>query len=184
MHKSIELKIPDERIGVLIGKEGEIKRKIEEITGCKVKINSKTGVVSIENGEDAIGFLKAQDVIRAIGHGFNPEIAMKLLKGDFTVLEIIDLTNYASSPNALQRVKGRIIGKEGKMRRNIEDMLGVDVSVYMKTVAIIGEPENVASAREAVTMLAEGAQHSTVQRFLEKKRREIKLRSLDWERVF
>lgn len=184
MHQAIEIKIPDERVGVLIGKEGEIKKRIEETTGCKIKINSKTGVVTVESGGDAIGFLKAQDVIKAIGHGFNPDIAMKLLEGDFVVLEIIDLTDYVSSPNALQRIKGRIIGKEGKMRKTIEDMLGVNVSVYEKTVAIIGNPDNVSVAREAVMMLIEGAPHSTVQRFLEKKRREIKMSGLDWEQIF
>jgi phosphopantetheinyl transferase len=73
-----------------------------------------------------------------------------------------------------------IIGKEGKMRRFIEDTLGVNISVYGKTVAIIGDAESVAVAREAILMLVEGAQHSTVQRFLERKRREMKMRSLDW----
>ncbi len=77
-------------------------------------------------------------------------------------------------------MKGRIIGKEGKMRKFIEDVLNVNISVYGKTVAIIGDAESVAVAREAIEMLVEGAQHSTVQRFLERKRREIKMRSLDW----
>ncbi len=174
----IELVIPEDRIGVLIGKEGEVKERIEKETGCKLKISSKTGVVKIEC-EDPIGFLRAQDVIKAIAYGFNPDIAMKLLQDEFIVLEIIDLTGYVS-PKHLERVKGRIIGKEGKMRRFIEDTLDVNVSVYGKTVAIIGDAESVAAAREAILMLVEGAQHSTVQRFLERKRREIKMRSLDW----
>ena len=174
----IELVIPEDRIGVLIGKEGEVKERIEKETGCKLKISSKTGVVKIEC-EDPIGFLRAQDVIKAIAYGFNPDIAMKLLQDEFIVLEIIDLTGYVS-PKHLERVKGRIIGKEGKMRKFIEDTLDVNVSVYGKTVAIIGDAESVAAAREAILMLVEGAQHSTVQRFLERKRREIKMRSLDW----
>ncbi|AEA47603.1 KH domain-containing protein [Archaeoglobus veneficus] len=177
----IELRIPDDRIGVLIGKEGEIKKRIEEKTGCRIKINSKTGIVTVE-GEDAIGFLKAKDVINAIAHGFSPEVAMKLLE-EFNVLEIIDLTDYVPD-SALQRVKGRVIGKEGKVRKNIEDMLNVNVSVYGKTVAIIGDPEAANAAREAILMLVEGAQHSTVQRFLEKKRRDLKLRSYDWQDLF
>ncbi len=174
----IELVIPEDRIGVLIGKEGEVKERIEKETGCKLKISSKTGVVKIEC-EDPIGFLRAQDVIKAIAHGFNPDVAMKLLQDELMVLEIIDLTGYVS-PKHLERVKGRIIGKEGKMRRFIEDTLDVNISVYGKTVAIIGDAESVAAAREAILMLVEGAQHSTVQRFLERKRREMKLRSLDW----
>ncbi len=174
----IELVIPEDRIGVLIGKEGEVKERIERETGCKVNISSKTGVVRIQC-EDPINFLRVQDVIKAIAHGFNPDTAMKLLQDEMTVLEIIDLTSYVP-PKHLERIKGRIIGKEGKMRKLIEDILNVNISVYGKTVAIIGDAESVAVAREAIMMLVEGAQHSTVQRFLERKRREIKMRSLDW----
>ena len=174
----IEMAIPEDRIGVLIGKEGEIKERIEQATGCKLRINSKTGVVRI-TCEDPVNFLRVQDVIKAIAHGFNPDVAMKLLEDDMTVLDIIDLSAYVSDKH-LERVKGRIIGKEGVMRRNIEDLLNVHVSIYGKTVAIIGDAESVAIAREAIMMLVEGAQHSTVMRFLERKRRELKMRGLDW----
>jgi ribosomal RNA assembly protein len=172
-----ELRIPDERVGVLIGREGEIKRRIEKKTGCRITVKEDT--ISVE-GDDAIGFLKAQDVIKAVGYGFNPEIALKLLESDFIILDVIHL-DYSS--NALQRIKGRIIGKGGKVRKLIEEMLGVNVSVYRKTVAIIGEIGNVNAAREAVEMIIDGAQHSTVQKFLENKRREIKMKSLDWEPI-
>jgi ribosomal RNA assembly protein len=175
--QKIELRIPEDRLGVVIGKEGDTKKKIEELTGCKIFV-SRDGIITIE-GEDAIGFLKAQDVIRAIGYGFNPEVAFKLVSDDFVILDIINL-DY--SPNNLQRIKGRIIGKGGKMRKSIEHMLGVSVSVYHKSVAIIGEVDNVNSAREAINMIVEGSQHSTVYKFLESRRREIKLRSLDWEK--
>ncbi len=175
-----ELRIPDDRIGALIGKEGEIKKRIEERTGCRIKINSKTGIVTIE-GEEAIGFLKARNLINAVAHGFSPEVAMKLLD-EFSILEVIDLTDYVPD-SALHRVKGRIIGKEGKVRRAIEEMLNVNISIYGKTVAIIGDPDATGAAREAIMMLVEGAQHSTVQRFLERKRRDLKFRSYDWRDV-
>lgn len=174
----IELTIPEDRIGVLIGKEGEIKKRIEELSGCKIKISSKTGVVKIEC-EDPYKFMRVQDVIKAIAHGFNPDVAMKLLEDDMTTLDIIDLTSYVSDKH-LQRVKGRIIGKEGSIRKTIEDLLNVNISVYGKTVAILGDVESVAVAREAIEMLIEGVQHSTVIRFLERKRRELKMRGLEW----
>ncbi len=174
----VEIRVPDDRIGVLIGKNGEVKKLIEEKTGCK--INVKGGVVEIIC-EDAVGFLKARDAINAIAHGFSPEVAMKLLEG-FRVLEVIDLSDYISD-NAMQRVKGRIIGKGGRMRKNIEDMLGVDVSIYGKKVAIIGEPDAVNVAREAIMMLIDGSQHTTVQRYLENRRRDLKMRSMDWQDV-
>ncbi len=174
----IELNVPEDRIGVLIGKEGEIKKKIEELSGCDVNINSKTGVVKIRC-DDPYRFMRVQDVVKAIAHGFNPEIALKLLEDDMTTLEIIDITAYVPDRH-LQRVKGRIIGKDGSMRKTIEDLLNVHVSVYGKTVAIIGDVESVGIAREAVEMLIEGAPHSTVIRFLERKRRELKMRGMEW----
>jgi len=173
-----QLRVSDDRIGVIIGKEGEIKQRIERETGCKIKV-SKDGTVSVM-GNDAIGFIKARNVINAIAMGFSPETAFKLLKDDFKVLEVINLSDYVNE-NAIKRIKGRIIGKDGKMRANIEDTLDVNLSIYGKTVSIIGDMENVNAAREAILMLVEGAQHSRVLRFMEKKKREMKARSMDWQ---
>ncbi len=173
-----QIRVPEDRIGVIIGREGEIKRRIEEETGCKIRI-SKDGVVSVM-GNDAIGFIKAQNAIKAIARGFNPDVAFKLLEDDFKVLEVINLADYVGE-NALKRIKGRIIGKDGKMRENIEETLDVNLSIYGKTVSIIGDMDNVYAARDAILMLIEGAQHSRVLRFMEKKKREIKTRDLDWK---
>jgi ribosomal RNA assembly protein len=85
--------------------------------------------------------------------------------------------------NAIPRIKGRIIGKDGIMRKNIEETLEVNLSIYGKNVSIIGDLENVNSAREAIIMLIEGAQHSRVLRFMEKKKRELRSKSLDWEKL-
>jgi ribosomal RNA assembly protein len=175
-----QLRIPEERIGVLIGKDGNVRKRIEEETGCKLSI-SKDGVVVI-SCEDAIGFMKAQNVVNAIANGFNPDISMKLLKDDFKVIETINLSEYVNE-NAIPRIKGRIIGKDGIMRKNIEETLEVNLSIYGKNVSIIGDLENVNSAREAIIMLIEGAQHSRVLRFMEKKKRELRSKSLDWEKL-
>ncbi|AIY90785.1 KH domain-containing protein [Geoglobus acetivorans] len=177
--ETIEIKIPSDRVGVIIGREGEVKKRLEEETGCKISIDGRNGIVRITRGEDAVGFLKAKDVVNAIARGFNPDTAMKLLDDDFTLFESIDLSQYVS-PKALERIKGRIIGKEGKIRRMIEETLNVKVSVYDKYVSIIGPMENVAAAREAIMMLVEGSQHFTVQKFMERKKREIEMRSMDW----
>ena len=72
---SYELKIPKERVAVLIGKKGEIKKQIEQATNTKLKIDSKEGDVEI-SGEDALKLYATREIIRAIGRGFNPEIAM------------------------------------------------------------------------------------------------------------
>ena len=79
---SYELKIPQERVAVLIGKNGEVKKNIEEDTKTQIKIDSLEGDIFIY-GEDALGLYTAREVTRSIGRGFNPEIAKLLLKQDY-----------------------------------------------------------------------------------------------------
>jgi ribosomal RNA assembly protein len=168
-----ELRIPKDRIGALVGKEGQIKKEIETQTKTKIKIDSKEGDVFI-SGEDAIGLYSCREVIRAIGRGFNPEVAELLLKQDYS-FELIDLKDYAGkSKDALLRIKGRVIGSEGRTRALIEELTETYVCVYGKTIGLIGLPEYTFLAKEAVEKLLGGSPHSSVYKFLEKKRRAIK----------
>ena len=171
------IKIALARIAVIIGKNGETKKKIEELTQTSIEIDGKEGFVHIVNtpeAENPLAVWKARDIIKAIGRGFSPERALRLLD-DEAYLEIIDLTTFfGRNTNAIKRVKGRIIGEAGKTRRLIEDLTGNVLSVYGNTVSIIGPLITLKIAKKAVTMLIKGASHSTVYQFLYKKRREMK----------
>lgn len=175
-----ELRIPKDRIAVLIGKKGEVKKKIEEETKTKLKIDSKEGDVFI-SGEDALGLFNSREVIKAVGRGFNPEIAELLLKGDY-VFEMVDVREFAGkSKNTTIRLKGRVIGEGGKSRKTIEDLTECYISVYGKTIGIIGEPENVAAAKKAVEDLLKGSPHGNVYKYLEKRRRMMKRKMITEE---
>lgn len=168
---SYELKVPQERVAVLIGKEGATKKEIEEETNSTLDI-SKEGDVTISGGDGLILYT-AKEVVRAIGRGFNPKIALQLLKTDYA-LEFIDMKDVAGkSKNTIQRLKGRVIGKGGKAREEIERLTDTNISVYGKTIGIIGETMQVSIARQAVAMLLQGSMHKTVFRFLEKKKKEV-----------
>lgn len=167
---SYTLKLPRERIAVLIGAKGEVKRELEDATHAKLSIDSTEGDVTL-SGSDTLGLFIAREVVRAIGRGFNPEIAKLLLKADY-VFELMNLTDYSGkSKNYLERVKGRIIGSAGKSRRVIEELTETYVTVYGKTVGIIGLAANVGIARRAIESLIAGSMHATVYRWLEKQRR-------------
>ena len=173
------LKIPRERVGVVIGKNGITKDEIENLTKTEIIVDSEAGTVSIsptEETEDPLSVWKARYIVKAIGRGFNPEIAVKLM-GDETILEIINLPDYVGkSKKAVLRQKARIIGKEGRTKDIITDMTGVDISIYGKTVAIIGDMEQIHIAKEAVEMILNGVRHKTVYAFLEKKTRDMKIK--------
>ncbi|MHA1721889.1 MAG: KH domain-containing protein [Candidatus Baldrarchaeia archaeon] len=171
------VKVPKERIAVVIGKHGEIKRYLEKETKTKITVDSKTGEIVIESTpktDDPLAVWKARDVILAIGRGFSPERAKRLLK-DGQLIEIIDISQFTGrSKNSLRRVKGRIIGENGKTRKIIEETTGVSLSIYGRTVTLIGDYEWIRVAKKAIMMLIEGAPHGTVYKFLSKMRREYK----------
>jgi ribosomal RNA assembly protein len=153
-------------------------KEIEKLTQTEIEVDSETGSVSIkptEKTEDPLSVWKARYIVKAIGRGFNPEIALKLTS-DEMILDIINLPDYVGkSKKAILRQKGRIIGKDGRTRDIITEMTGVNLSVYGKTVALIGDLQHIQVAREAVDMILNGARHKSVYAFLEKKSREMKM---------
>jgi ribosomal RNA assembly protein len=72
----------------------------------------------------------------------------------------------------------RLIGREGRTRRIIEETTNTYVSIYGDTVAIIGEEEDVRAAEEAVIDLINGAPHSAVYKKLNEYARLRKLGGL------
>ncbi len=167
-----ELKLPKERVAVLIGKKGSVKKEIEDETSTKIDIDSKEGDVVV-SGKDALKLFSAREIIRAISRGINPGVAMQLLKQDFS-LEIIPLMDYIKNKNHLPRIRGRLIGRDGKSRQTIERLTDTAICIYGKTVAIVGRVENVQIAHKALIQLIGGSRHATVFRWLERKRAELK----------
>jgi len=179
MSTRISTTIPLERMGVLIGREGETKASIEAAFKARLLIQSQSGVVEIvpsEGSDDPTTVLRARDAVLAIARGFSPDRALTLTDDDI-VLDIIDLREmFGKNERDIARLKGRVIGREGKIRRLIEEMTDAKVSVYGHTIAILGEYETVTAAREAIELLLKGKQHSTVYKLLRKIKAESKKR--------
>jgi len=167
------IKIPRDRIAVLIGVKGKDKHDLEDWSGAKIDVDSTEGDVVI-TGKDALKLFELREIIQAIARGFSPETASLLLKPDY-MLEIINLKDYGlDKPNKLMRVKARVIGTGGKARRVVEEMTDTQVCVYGKTIGIIGECTGVSSAKRAIDLLVKGSMHSTVFKWLENQRRKAK----------
>lgn len=173
------VKVPRERLAVLIGKEGATKELIEGTLNIALDIDSDSSSVQIFDSEatsDPLAVWKGRDIVRAIARGFSPERALKL-KSDGVIVEIIDITQYiGDSRNSMQRMKGRLIGQNGKTRRAIEENTGVYLSIYGKTISLLGTFEEVYDSKKAVEMLLHGKPHSGVYRYLEKANKERKER--------
>jgi len=173
----VNASIPKDRIGVLVGPKGTVKSRVEDSMGVDLTIDSETGLVDIrlrKDTEDPSNALRAKDIVVAIGRGFSPERAFSLLNEDNT-LAVLDLHDIFGKNDAeIRRVDGRIIGREGKTRRIIEEMTGTLVSVSGHTVSIIGSYESVSTAKDAIEKLLKGRMHGTVYKFLRRKKSEAK----------
>jgi len=159
------IRIPRDRVAILIGKKGSTRREIEKRTSCELVIDDG----SVEIHGEGMGAWIAKDIVQAIARGFNPELALKLLGDEFT-FELIRLEEFTGSEKELRRKKGRVIGEKGKAQRVIEDLTETDMTVYGKTISIIGPYDGVHLAKEAIVRLLGGARHSSVYRFLENAR--------------
>lgn len=162
------VKIPSERIRALFGPKSTTKEYIEEKCGVKLEIDSE-GDVEIFGESTQIFF--AKDVVKAIGRGFEPNVAIKLI-GDFN-LYIISLKEIVESENAITRLRGRVIGEKGKIKIEIESATDSFLSIYGNTIGIISKIDTMPFAKEAIEMLLNGAPHLAVLNYLAKSRREI-----------
>ena len=122
------VRIPKERVGVLVGPDGKVKQHIEEKFMVTLEIESESGGVKIllsEKATDPSLLFKAKDTVTAIGRGFSPEKAFRLLRNEDAIFDFIDLrTVFGRSESDIKRVKGRVIGANGKTRKLIADGLG------------------------------------------------------------
>ena len=170
------INIPMDRVGVLIGNNGEIKKDLESKTGLIIKIDSKVGEVIIDDHDlkDPLVIIKIENIIKAIGRGFSPEKAF-LLFNDEIDFYIFNLHDYVGKKEShLRRLKSRVIGKEGKTKRVLEHLTDGKISIYGHTIAIISDVVIMNILKKSIDMLLTGSKHATVYRFVESQMKELK----------
>lgn len=171
------VRIPVERVGVIIGPNGQTKQRLERLTGVKTRVDSEAGEVWIDdaNPRDPLMPLKVEDIVRAMARGFSPDHAFKLLNEDY-YLHVFDVHDYVGKDREdVRRISARLIGSEGKTRRIIEELSGALLSVYGHTASVIATLDSMEIAKRACEMILSGSEHAAVYRFLETQRRKAKL---------
>jgi ribosomal RNA assembly protein len=169
------VRIPKDRVGALIGEGGETKQLIERRARVKLDIDTEGEVNIRDNPDDPLASLKVMDLVKAIGRGFAPHRAMRLLDED-EYLEIVEIGDFVGKKSdKLSRMRSRLIGTNGKTRRIIEDLTGANMSIYGSTVALIGNSVQLPIAKKAVEMILRGSEHATVYRYLERSRATLRI---------
>jgi ribosomal RNA assembly protein len=177
------IRIPQDRVGTIIGTKGETKKMLEKVSGIRIDIDAE-GVVSMYDdaeGADPLMALKLMDVIKAVGRGFSPERSTRLFDDD-EYLEVVDLKEFVGGRNnQLSRIRGRLIGTGGKTRSIIEELTGVYMTIYGNTVALIGNSVSLPVAKHAVELILNGSEHATVYHYLESQRPKLRIAEMGFD---
>lgn len=166
------IRMPAERVGALIGKEGKTKGMIESACAVRLRVRDDGEVLVSASGDvDAVQPFKAAEIVTAVGRGFSPESAMRLVRGE-NALHVMDLREFGARTGAqLARIRARLIGREGKARRNIENLSNTAICVYGRTVSVIGSTASLRLAVDALSALSQGSMHGSVYSRMESARR-------------
>jgi ribosomal RNA assembly protein len=138
------------------------KDELEEMTEVNISI---TGL-QVELEGESLKVWKASNIIDAIEKGFSFKRSLKLLN-DKNQLKIVRLKDITSSREEINKIKGRVIGKDGRTRELIEEYSKALVSVHGDYVSVIGRPEEIGVASKAIQMLINGTPHGRVYSYLE-----------------
>ena len=83
------------------------------------------------------------------------------------MFEALNIKDYTRRKD-LATVRARIIGREGKALRTLLELTKCHFEIKDNQVGIIGEPEYMRNAQEAMISIIRGAKHANVYSFLEK----------------
>lgn len=149
----------------------EILRDLERRAGIRAELEEN--VVRFESNDPYV----AKMIILAIARGFDLNTALYLRNMDYS-LYIIDLKDYFNTNNRIKVMKGRIIGTDGSIRKQLEEMTESYIAIYNNTVSVIAPYYSYEYVIKAINMILQGSKHSTVLSFLSKIRDVIRLRKL------
>ncbi len=132
----------------------------------KVKITHKAGIIFVEGkAEDEY---VAIEIIEAINLGFKINTALLLTNGDF-IFEKIYIKDITKRRD-LERVRGRVIGTNGKTKRTIESLGECFISLHDNTVGIIGRAEDIEIPMGALAALIRGKKQTKTYSYLERQK--------------
>lgn len=160
----ILIHIPTERKSLL--RENFLK-EIEK--NLDVKINVIEENIEIE-GENGYNLLRAKETLEAFCFGFDEEDCKNIYKRNykFETINIKDFLINKDNKDRLRELKGRVIGKGGKFKRNLEEFTKSKIIISRNTIGFIVSEENLSLVKNAIEMILAGKKHSTVYKFIQK----------------
>ncbi len=150
---------------IFFQKTSELRRNKDELERkLNIKINIKGKKVTIKGSP--IDEYEASLVLDAINLGFSARNALTL-KDESKIFRILNIKDITRKKN-LENVRARIIGREGKTKRTIENITGCDIIIKDNEIGIIGDAESIENVITGISNLVRGTKQSNTYRYLEK----------------
>lgn len=138
------------------------EKRIEDELNVKITIDKNE--ISIEgNAEDE--FL-TEKIIDALDFGF-PIANALLIKNEEFLFETLNIKDYTKKKD-LKTIRARIIGREGKTLRTLTTLTNCFFEIKENSVGIIGAPESIETAQNAIISIIKGSKQANVYDYLEK----------------
>lgn len=138
------------------------KKKLEQILNVKITNRGKEVTITGKPEEE----YTAEKVIEAINFGFRFSIAI-LIKEQGHIFEILNIKDHTRRKD-LESIRARIIGKKGKTLQTLSNLTQCVFELKDNNVGIIGDPEHIENAQEAVIFIIKGSKQTNVYAHLEK----------------
>ncbi|MEM3405741.1 MAG: KH domain-containing protein [Candidatus Pacearchaeota archaeon] len=151
------------------------KKRLEKELNVKLKIDKNNKQIFFEG--DSVDIYSAERVIDALDKNFSEEISFLLLNSDY-ILENIPIKKFTRKTRLMKDIKARIIGKNAKSIKLIEQLSDCYITLHDNEVSIIGTFDKIREAENAIKNLISGYKHSKVYNYLEKSRKRYKPESL------
>ena len=157
---------------LIFDKTTELRKNKQELeTKLNIKLSIQGKKVTIKG--DPLNEYEASIILNAINLGFSARKAITL-KDESKIFRILNIKGLTRKKN-LKQVRARIIGKEGKTKRTIENISGADIVIKDNEIGIIGNTELIEEIVTAVSNLVRGTKQANTYRYLEKMNRNKKL---------
>jgi KH domain-containing protein len=138
------------------------KKKLEKELNVKITNKGKDVFIESESEDE----YSAEKVIDALNFGFPFEYALLIKKENF-IFEILNIKDYTKRHD-LETIRARIIGKGGRTLKTLQNLTKCYFELKDNHVGIIGNPEYIENAQEAIISVIRGAKQSNVYNSLEK----------------
>jgi len=146
--------------------------KLPRIIKNKKKLEKKLNIKITNRGKEVkiIGKPEneylAEKIIDALNFGFPFSVALSIKEEDF-LFEILNIKEYTKRKD-LETIRARIIGKKGKTLKTFCELTKCYFELKDNCVGIIGSPEYIKNAQEAIISIIKGSKQANVYAYLEK----------------